>query len=364
MGGSGIGGFGGICGQNTSGEISKSYSMGAIVGGESAGFVGGICGENDGVVDECYSTVVLSGGEGFYNYGGVCGEDYSGSINVCFWDTQTSGIDTSAGGIGKTTAQMKTQSTFSDADWDFSSGGTWRMSGLNSDFSGYPVLSFQPEENDSPDRPAAVSPSAGARGVHVELSLNGTAYSDPDGDAHANSHWQVDDHSNFSSPEWDSGVESDPYTWGTLPQGRLTTSTLYYWRVRYKDNRGAWSEWSEVSTFTTVSLVQVMAPDSGGSITPSGDLSAGTDLSVTLTAIPDGGFKVTHWLVNGEITASGQSELVLNDIAQNLTVEVVFERVKAMPWLNLLLDDEESSSDSGGDSGNDVGDDDSGETRV
>jgi hypothetical protein len=37
-----------------------------------------------------------------------------------FWDTQTSGLTYSAGGSGKTTAEMKNQSTFESAGWDFS----------------------------------------------------------------------------------------------------------------------------------------------------------------------------------------------------------------------------------------------------
>jgi hypothetical protein len=36
-----------------------------------------------------------------------------------FWDIETSGEPNSAGGTGKTTAEMKTMSTFTDAGWDF-----------------------------------------------------------------------------------------------------------------------------------------------------------------------------------------------------------------------------------------------------
>jgi hypothetical protein len=35
-----------------------------------------------------------------------------------FWDTGT-GLRKSAGGVGKTTAQMQTRSTFTDTGWDF-----------------------------------------------------------------------------------------------------------------------------------------------------------------------------------------------------------------------------------------------------
>lgn len=39
------------------------------------------------------------------------------TVTNSYWDTQTSGQATSAGGTGKTTAQMKSQSTFTG--WDF-----------------------------------------------------------------------------------------------------------------------------------------------------------------------------------------------------------------------------------------------------
>jgi hypothetical protein len=47
------------------------------------------------------------------------GYDYFGTVTASFWDIDTSGQLTSAGGTGKTTAEMKTKSTFTDAGWDF-----------------------------------------------------------------------------------------------------------------------------------------------------------------------------------------------------------------------------------------------------
>jgi len=56
---------------------------------------------------------------GHWDVGGLVGGTYGGSVNNSFWDTQTSGRTTSAGGTGKTTAQTKTLSTFTSAGWDF-----------------------------------------------------------------------------------------------------------------------------------------------------------------------------------------------------------------------------------------------------
>jgi len=47
------------------------------------------------------------------------GYDYFGTVTASFWDIDTSGQATSAGGTGKTTVQMQTESTFTSAGWDF-----------------------------------------------------------------------------------------------------------------------------------------------------------------------------------------------------------------------------------------------------
>jgi hypothetical protein len=49
--------------------------------------------------------------------GGLVG--YSdGTVSNSFWDTETSGQGTSAGGTGENTTQMKDITTFSGATWD------------------------------------------------------------------------------------------------------------------------------------------------------------------------------------------------------------------------------------------------------
>jgi hypothetical protein len=40
-------------------------------------------------------------------------------ITACFWDIETSRQTASAGGTGKTTAEMQTASMFLNAGWDF-----------------------------------------------------------------------------------------------------------------------------------------------------------------------------------------------------------------------------------------------------
>ena len=125
---------GGICGWNRRGSISSCYSTSSVSGDV---WLGGICGNNyNGTISSCYSTCSVIGTD---NVGGLCAAN-SGSISISFWDIETSGLSTSAGGIGKTTVQMQTESTFTDAGWDFVD--TWKMRG-------YPKFVWQQVNLDS-----------------------------------------------------------------------------------------------------------------------------------------------------------------------------------------------------------------------
>lgn len=120
-----------------------------------------------------------------------------------------------------------------------------------SDWSSPCSFTTQPAPNNPPNTPTLVSPANGATGLSLIPMLQASAFSDPDGDGHANSHWQVDNNNDFSSPEWDSGETYAASTSTTVPSGRLSYGTTYWWRVRYKDSRGAWSSWSSPRYFTT-----------------------------------------------------------------------------------------------------------------
>jgi len=105
---------GGLVGKNSYASITTSYSTSVVSGGGD--YIGGLVGWNHfGVVTQCYSTGVVSGRS---KVGGLAGSNW-GNVADCFWDTQTSGQATSAGGTGKTTAEMQTAGTFLDAGWDF-----------------------------------------------------------------------------------------------------------------------------------------------------------------------------------------------------------------------------------------------------
>lgn len=105
-------------------------------------------------------------------------------------------------------------------------------------------------DNNPPDTPTLISPDDGALGVGMTPTLVASAFSDPDGDTHQNTRWQVDNNSDFSSPEWDSGDSYQASTQTTVSPGVLIDG-INYWRVRYKDHHGSWSGWSDYRSFNT-----------------------------------------------------------------------------------------------------------------
>ncbi|MHC4559123.1 MAG: GLUG motif-containing protein [Planctomycetota bacterium] len=123
---------GGLVGVNDHGTVTNCYSSGDVSGAEN---VGGLSGSSEGTIANCYSTGSVSGQGGVgglvgsnsdtitncYSLGSVTGTTYVGglvglndsdTVTDCFWDTQTSGQVTSACGVGLTTVEMQTESTF------------------------------------------------------------------------------------------------------------------------------------------------------------------------------------------------------------------------------------------------------------
>ena len=130
---------GGLVGENDDdGSVMNSYATGAVTGNS---WVGGLVGENDGDITNSYATGAVAGDSWV---GGLVGRSLRGSITNSYWDTQTSGLATSAGGDGvtsATTAQLQSPTVpgttttevyygWSSDDWDFG------------DNSHYPVLRY------------------------------------------------------------------------------------------------------------------------------------------------------------------------------------------------------------------------------
>ena len=334
--------LGGLCGGNL-GMISYCYATGTVIGGNQSAYLGGLCGDNNATIFACYATGAVTGGDFSMYLGGLCGVNYYGTIiacystgavwggsisqylgglcggnigtiSACFWDIETS-LDTSDGGTGKTTAEMKTMSTFTDAGWDFvgeNINGTndiWRMcvdgvqysllswefvpdfvcpdgvdildlaffvdewlaecNATNNfcdctdinydqqvDFLDFAILAeywFLP-----PGSASNPNPADGATGVYIDTDLSWTAYSG------ATSHDVYFGTTN--PPPFVVNQTGTTYDTGTMPN-----STTYYWRIDEKNALGTTT--GVVWSFTTA------APP--GQATNPSPANGATDVSTT-----------------------------------------------------------------------------------
>ncbi|MBI9031913.1 hypothetical protein JEZ13_07935 [bacterium] len=136
-------GTGGIVGGNFAGHIANCYNWGEINGTTKTGGIVGYT--NNGSITNCYSIGIVTGST---ETGGIVGINANvTSISGCFWDTQSSNILLSDGGIGKTSDEMKVYQTYIEAGWDFEEeeeNGDSDYWGINPFFnSGYPFLAWE-----------------------------------------------------------------------------------------------------------------------------------------------------------------------------------------------------------------------------
>jgi hypothetical protein len=127
--------IGGISGTNEfTSTISNSYSLGAVYGNV---YVGGIVGWIDtSFVNNCYSIAYISGTS---SVGGIVGASFNeGKVNSSYWNTETTGQSTSAGGESRTTSEMSYPYSNTYLDWDFTY--IWANDDTFSINNGYPYL--------------------------------------------------------------------------------------------------------------------------------------------------------------------------------------------------------------------------------
>ena len=131
----GVNNTGGLAGQICFSSITNCFSISNTTA--LGDYVGGLAGHVlNSTIKNCYSTGSITATNN--NVGGLTGDNQGGAILDSFWDINTSGQTTSAGGSGKTTAEMKTQSTYLEAGWDFYT--IWEIdSSINN---GYPYLAY------------------------------------------------------------------------------------------------------------------------------------------------------------------------------------------------------------------------------
>jgi len=130
---------GGLAGRNYYGTIYNCYAAGDVNGNDCTG---GLVGFNNfySTISNCYSSGDITGDDP--NTGGLVGYDYNFQTfyTKCFWDSDINSDVNGIGNItdppdviGETTENMQTESTFTDAGWDFvgetdnGSDDIWKM---------------------------------------------------------------------------------------------------------------------------------------------------------------------------------------------------------------------------------------------
>jgi hypothetical protein len=129
---------GGLIGDCNNTTVTNCFASGKINNGFDTGGLMGYC--NNSTVSNCGSSVNIPEGGGLigimgnssliYSYargvvsggaysGGLVADSWNSTITNSFWDIETSGQTSSAGGTGKTTQEMQTLSTYINAGWDF-----------------------------------------------------------------------------------------------------------------------------------------------------------------------------------------------------------------------------------------------------
>jgi len=123
------------------GTVTNSFSTGSASGDY---YVAGLAAVNFGTVGSSYSASNVTG----HQYtGGLLAVNWGGNASSSLWDTESSGQLTSAGGTGRTTAEMQNVITFRAVGWHISavapgttnSAYTWNIINQRT----YPFLSWQ-----------------------------------------------------------------------------------------------------------------------------------------------------------------------------------------------------------------------------
>ena len=234
---------GGLVGKNSN-TISNSYSTGSVIG---SSYVGGMVGQNGSnfvntgaTINESFSTGSVNGSS---DVGGLVGANFlDGTVNNSFWDNETSGQNISDGGTGKTTAEMKTEGTFSS--WTFDSDN-WAISDGNS----RPYLAWQDVavDNGYPDEVGATVAQFPAGNIHNHSASTITM-------TYGYMYKQDE------PPTWDNSTKVEVGTDVSVSSGEdqsivattitsLTATTSYYARSYATDGSTVW--YGETVKFTT-----------------------------------------------------------------------------------------------------------------
>ncbi len=113
----------------------------------------------------------------------------------------------------------------------------------------YLFTNFLTDRN-APVKPRNAYPRDKDYTVFPTANLHPTAYSDPNGDAHAASEWQIrEEGSYWTEIVLDTEEDTEHKVSLDVPPAILEPTRIYFWRVRFKDSSGLWGNWSEETSF-------------------------------------------------------------------------------------------------------------------
>ncbi len=129
--------------------------------------------------------------------------------------------------------------------------------------------------------------------------LQSSAFSDPNGDAHAASKWiATRAGGNELKPDWSSGITTQGLTSAAIPAGVLRPGT-YWLRVRHGDSTDRWSWWSALGTLSVGQSSGSIVIDSGAPLTTRTavtlSLSAQSTAPVTQMQFSNDGMAWSAW---------------------------------------------------------------------
>ena len=161
---------GGLAGHNAS-SITGSYATGNVRADGTV--VGGLVGGNSSSIRSSYATGSATGGG---NVGGLVGYNFSGTVSLSYWDTDTSGLDNSASGEGKTTTELQSPTSntgiyaaWNPLRWEF--GSSSQYPALKADMNGDGAATagefgnqhgYYPSTQATPTPPPQATPTATA----------------------------------------------------------------------------------------------------------------------------------------------------------------------------------------------------------
>ncbi len=258
---------GGFVGFNYYGTIENSYSRGAVIGVTG---VGDFIGYNRfGMITSPYATGETTGDE---YVGGFVGFNL-GVVENSFWDINTTGMNTSVGGEGKTTAEMMDITTFSNAGWDIGvvdstdardTDSIWNIVETET----YPFLSWQE---------VVIHPE-----FTLEILTEGNGTTDPAIGNHTYNYGQEV----VVEAIPDEGWYFSHWT-GDVPNGQETNENI---TIVMDGDKAITAHFEQIYHNFTISV------EGEGSTSPNeGDHTYAYGTEVNLTATPETGWRFSHW---------------------------------------------------------------------